>query len=259
MVDWGRGRYEQTAAELEPVAAAVVAAAAPQAGERVLDIACGTGNAALLAAERGADAIGVDGSERLLAVARERAAESGVSATFATGDLAALPVPDATIDVALSIFGVIFAADPARALGEIARVLRPDGRAYISAWVPSGPIDAMVTAFGRAMGRITGASRPPRFAWSDRDAVASIAAPLGLAVSTATATLAIRAASPAAYVDAGREHPMAVEAWPLLERAGAADALRDEMVAALAAANEDPDALLLHTPYAVHELRPARA
>ncbi len=256
MVDWGKGRYEQTATELEPVAEALVGLAAPTAGERVLDIACGTGNAALCAAARGADVVGVDSSERLIAVARQRAAAAGLFPEFLIGDALALPVADASFDTVLSVFGVIFASDPPQAINEIARVLASDGRAYVSAWVPSGPINAMLTVFGRAVGRATGASPPERFAWSDTDAVRSIAEPVGLVVSTTRGELEIRAPSPEAYVDAGREHPMGVDAWPMLERCGDVERLREEMLEALAAGNEDPPRLLIRSPYVVHELRP---
>ena len=133
MVDWGKGRCEQTAAELEPVAEAVVAMATPTAGDRVLDVACGTGNAALLAAARGAEVVGVDSSERLVAVARQRAGEAGLLGEFLVGDALALPVADALFDIVLSVFGVIFAADLAQAVREVARALRSDGRAYITA------------------------------------------------------------------------------------------------------------------------------
>lgn len=256
MVDWGKGRYEQTAAELEPVAEAVVGMAARAARDRVLDVACGTGNAALLAAAAGAVVVGVDSSERLVAVARRRAAETGLSAEFLVGDALALPVADASYDVVLSVFGVIFAAEPARAIGEIARVLRAGGRAYITAWVPAGPINAMITVLGRAISRATGAPPPERFAWSDADAVRSIAEPCGLAVHTTHEELEIRAASPAAYVDEGRDHPMAIDVWPLLERAGVLNSLREEMIEQLAAGNEGGDELLIRSPYVVHELRP---
>jgi ubiquinone/menaquinone biosynthesis C-methylase UbiE len=73
MVDWGAGSYESTAAELEPVAQAVVERASLRPGQDVVDLACGTGNAALLAAERGARVLGIDSATRLLGVARERA------------------------------------------------------------------------------------------------------------------------------------------------------------------------------------------
>ncbi|HEV2060590.1 MAG TPA: methyltransferase domain-containing protein [Solirubrobacteraceae bacterium] len=255
MVDWGKGRYEQTAAELEAVAEAVVEMAAPTAGDRVLDVACGTGNAALLAAACGADVVGVDASERLVAVARQRAGEAGLFSEFLVGDALALPVADASFDIVLSVFGVIFAADPAHAVSEVARVLRSDGRAYITAWVPAGPINAMLTVFGRAVERATGAPPPKRFAWSDGDAVRSIVEPCGLALSTTHGDLEIRAASPEAYVDAGREHPMAMEVWPTLERAGLLDSLREEMIHELAAGNEGARELLVYSPYVVHELR----
>ena len=258
MVDWGRGRYEDTAAELEPVAAAVVALAAPRAGERLLDIACGTGNGALLAAARGAEAVGVDVAPRLIGVAEDRAAAAGLELELLVGDAQAMPVADASFDVAISIFGVIFAPDPAQAMAELARVLRPGGRAYVSAWVPSGPIHDMLTILGRAIGRATGGAPPPeRFAWSKTASVRSIAEPCGLTVATSRHELEIRAASPAAYVAAGREHPMALDSWPLLERAGLLDALGEEMAGALAAHNEDAPRLLIRSPYVVHELRPA--
>ncbi len=258
MVDWDRGRYENTAAELEPVAAAVVALAAPRAGERLLDIACGTGNGALLAAARGADAVGVDAAPRLIGVAGQRAAAAGLSLELLVGDAQAMPVADASFDVAISIFGVIFAPDPARAMAELARVLRPGGRAYVTAWVPAGPIHDMLTVLGRAIARATGGAPPPaRFAWSKTASVRSIAEPCGLRVETSRHELEIRAASPAAYVDAGREHPMAFDSWPLLERAGLLDTLSDEMAGALAAHNEDAPRLLIRSPYVVHELRPA--
>src|SRR5215216_371295 len=123
MVDWGAGNYELTAAQLTPVAEVVVARVGIAAGDAVLDVACGTGNAALLAAARGARVVGVDAAPRLLAVARERAAALGVEVELLEGDLAALPVGDGAADVVLSVFGVIFAADPASALREVARVL----------------------------------------------------------------------------------------------------------------------------------------
>jgi SAM-dependent methyltransferase len=262
MVDWGKGRYEETAAELEPVAAAVVALAVPRTGERVLDIACGTGNGALLAAAQGADVVGLDSAPRLVGVAQERAAAAGLALELLVGDALALPVEDASFDVVISIFGVIFAPDPGQAMAEVARVLRPGGRAYITAWVPAGPINDMLTVLGRAIGRATAGAppaQPQRFPWSRTDSVRSIAAPCGLEVATTRHELEIRAASPAAYVDSGRDHPMALDSWPLLERAGVLDTLREEMTGALAAHNEDAPRLLIRSPYVVHELRPAGA
>jgi SAM-dependent methyltransferase len=258
-VDWGAGRYEATAEELEPVSRAVVDRAALAPGEAVADLACGTGNAALLAAAAGARVVGVDGAPRLLEVARSRAAEQGVAAEFLEGDLEALPLDDASADVVLSVFGLIFAGDPGRALGEVARILRPEGRALVTAWVPAGPIDAMLTAMRRVVARVAPAPAPPPrgVAWSDPAAVAPLAAAAGLDLhATEPAQLTIRAASAEAYVAAGQEHPMAVRLRPLLEREGLTGEVQEAMAAALREAGEARDGtLLVRSPYVVHHLR----
>jgi SAM-dependent methyltransferase len=258
MVDWGEGAYETTAAELEPVAHVVIERARISAGEDVVDLACGTGNAALLAAARGAQVIGVDGAPRLLDVARERARAGGVVVDLHVGDLLALPVDDDAADVVVSVFGVIFAQDPTTALREIARILRPSGRVLLTAWVPAGPIDAMLTAMGRIIGRATSTPPPTRTAWFDADVMAALAGEAGLVLDETTREqLAIRAASPEAYIAAGQEHPMAVATRPVIERAGVGDEVRNAMTDALREANEDPGGFLVHSPYVVHELRPA--
>src|SRR3954453_13566746 len=113
--DWGAGHYEHTAAQLQGAAVVVVDVAAPAEGEHVVDVGCGTGNASLLAAARGARVTGVDPAERLLAVARPLAGGRGPPAPFVSGEAAALPVGDGEADLVLSVFGVIFAADPVAA------------------------------------------------------------------------------------------------------------------------------------------------
>jgi SAM-dependent methyltransferase len=256
MVDWDAGRYERTAAELEPVARAVVKAAQPQPDERVLDLACGTGNAALLAAARGAHVVGVDGAPRLLEVARERARSLNLTADFLHGDLVELPVADGSADVVLSVFGLIFAPDPARALNEVARAAATGARVFLSAWIPAGPITDLLAAMGRVVARVTQAPPPPRFAWSDAAAVEAVARDAGLVLQgTTPAELAIRDASPEAYVTGGQEHPMALGVRPVLEQAGMDAEARGAMIAVLREANEDPGGFLVHSPYVVHELR----
>lgn len=256
MVDWDAGCYERTAAELEPVARVVVDAAAPGPSDRVLDLACGTGNAALLAAARGAPVTGVDAAPRLLAVARERALAQNADVDFRQGDLLALPVNDGAADVVLSVFGLIFARDPARALREVARAAAPGARVFMSAWIPAGPINDMLAALGKVVARVTEAPPPQRFAWSDAAAVGALARDAGLELlGTTPAKLAIRAESPEAYVTGGQEHPMSLGVRPVLEQAGADAEARGAMLAVLHEANEDPGAFLVHSPYVVHELR----
>jgi SAM-dependent methyltransferase len=255
MIDWGIGQYEHVAAELEPAAREVVALAELEDGERVLDLATGTGNAALLAARGGAVVTGLDAAARLIDVARRRAADEGLDVAFVVGDVQALPFEDGEFDVVLSVFGMIFAPDAERATAETMRVLRRGGRAVISAWIPEGPIDAMAGAFGRAIADATG-SRPARFAWHDVDAVAALADRHGADVRFHDRELRIVAESPEAYFEANeRRHPMSVAGRAVLERAGTAEAVRERALAILRAGNEDPSAFRVTSPYRVIELQ----
>jgi SAM-dependent methyltransferase len=257
MVDWGVGEYERTAAELEPVSEHVVSLAEIRPGERVVDLATGTGNAALMAARARAVVKGLDAAPRLIDIARERAAAAGLEALFVVGDLEALPFGDGEFDVALSVFGLIFAADPSRAFGEMVRVLGAGGRALISVWVPAGPIDAAMGVLGRALAGATGAA-PARFAWHDPDAVGELAAAHGAGVHVHDGRLKIRADSPEAYFAANElAHPVLVAGRPVLERAGGYGHVRDEALAILREANEDPEAFRVFTPYRVIEVRRA--
>ena len=256
-LDWSAGAYEATAAELEPVAERVVALAAPEPGERVLDIACGTGNAALLAARRGATAIGVDSAPRLIEVARSRAvADSPLGhASFMIGDAQDLPFEDAAFDLVLSVFGVIFAQDPQRALSEIVRVLRPGGRALVTAWLPDG---AMSNVVGIAVGAVVAATgmAQPRFAWHDPGTLSDLVASCGASVSFKDGAVAFTDSSPESYFGAVQvAHPLHVSTRPLLEQAGTYDDVRERMLAALRDGNEDPDAFRITSRYRVARIQ----
>jgi SAM-dependent methyltransferase len=163
-VNWSAGRYEDIAAMLAPAAAEVVAAAAPRAGEYVLDLGCGTGNAALLIAATRARVIGVDPAERLLEVARRRAAAAGADVAFAAGEAAAVPLADGEADGVVSVFGVIFAPDAGAAIAEMGRVVASSGRVVLSAWRPEGAIAQVARVRSEAVGRTGG---PWPFAWHD--------------------------------------------------------------------------------------------
>ena len=253
-MDWDIGHYEQMALELGPVAKHVVSLANLQRGERVVDLATGTGNAALLAAGAGALATGVDTAPRLIDVARSRAEAEGVDASFVVGDIQALPFDDGSFEVALSVFGLIFAADPSRAFDEMIRVLGPAGRALFSVWVPAGPISALVATFGRAVAAATG-RRPPHFAWHDADAVGRLAAGHRAHLQIHEAQLCITAASPEAYLEANeQQHPVSIAGRPVLERAGTYNQARSEALGILREGNEDPQAFRVLSPYRVIEV-----
>ena len=253
MIDWGAGHYERIATELAPAAERVISLARLKSGERVLDLATGTGNAALLAAQSGAVVTGIDASQRLIDVARQRAAEERVSASFELADLHALPFQDDEFDVAMSVFGLIFAADAERAFGEMMRVLRPNGRALLSVWIPAGPIDQMVGVFARAVAAATG-SRPTRFPWHDAQAIGQLAGRHDATARFNDAELTITAESPEAYLAGNEQHPMSVAGRPVLERAETLEATRERSLAVLREGNEDPTAFRVTSPYRVIEI-----
>ena len=114
-----------------------------RAGERVLDVATGSGNTALAAARRFTVSTGVDFVPALLDRARIRAEAEGLPVDFRTGDAEALPMHDDSFDVVLSTFGVMFAPDHRLAASEMLRVLHPGGRIGMSNWLPEGFVGDM--------------------------------------------------------------------------------------------------------------------
>lgn len=251
--DWGVGRYETTAAQLLPAARVVVEAARLEAGERVVDLGCGTGNAALLAAELGADVIGVDPAPRLLDVARGRASAAGAKVAFQLGDAARMPIGDSTMDVVLSVFGVIFAPRPDAAAAEMARVLTPAGRIVLSAWLPVGAMQEMNAAAMEAVRQAMGAPAPAEpFAWHDREALQGPLGPFGSSVDTQEHTLAFTAASAQDFLDTEtKNHPLAVAGVALLDRLGTGGAVRTRLLAILESGNEVTDGFRVTSRYIV--------
>ena len=122
---WSAGDYDAVADRIWSAGADVVRSAAVAADEDVLDVACGTGNAAIPAAQAGARVTGIDLTPELLDGARRRAERAGVVLELVEGDAEELPFADGSFDVVLSTFGCMFAPDHRRAAEEIARVLRP--------------------------------------------------------------------------------------------------------------------------------------
>jgi SAM-dependent methyltransferase len=239
-VDWSLGEYEHTAAQLLPAARVVVERAAPTRDEHVVDIGCGTGNAALLVAARGIRVTGVDPAARLLAVARHHAAVQRLDATFASGTAAALPLADGAADVALSVFGVVFAPDPVAAAAEMARVTAPAGRIVLSAWLPDGPVSRAARISGDAVRRALGIPQPVPFAWHHRCALAGVLGPHGFELQLYEHRHVFTSESPRAYFEAEFEaHPLWVAGRGILEPRGELDGVRDRVLEVLVTANED--------------------
>lgn len=133
---WSEGDFNVLALSVMPASEGLVAAVDVHAGDRVLDIACGSGNAALVAARRNAEVTGIDYVPALVERARARASAEGTKIDFREADAQALPFADGTFDVVVSVFGVMFAPDQQRAARELLRVTRPGGRIGIASWMP---------------------------------------------------------------------------------------------------------------------------
>lgn len=150
---WASGDYAQVGTFIYITAELLCEAADLRAGQRVLDVATGSGNTALAAARRWCDVTGIDYVPALLERARERAAVEGLRATFLPGDAEQIPFPDASFDVVLSTFGAMFAPDQETTARELRRVCRPGGTIAMANWTPDG--------FAGQMFRITARHVPP--------------------------------------------------------------------------------------------------
>jgi SAM-dependent methyltransferase len=260
-VDWAKGEYEQIAVQLLPAARQVINAAAPRAGEHVVDVGCGTGNATLIAAARGTHVIGVDPAQRLLDVAAAHATARGLDAAFLSGEASALPLPEASADVLVSVFGLIFAPDAPAAATEIARVAKTHARIVFSAWLPGGPLARVMRMRSEAMDAAAGtdpaqtapgARKDAPFAWHDPTALDELFAPHGFSVELHAHHLAFAANSPAEFLDTElRVHPAWISARAVLEPRGVMKALRERVLGIFEDANESPSAFRVTSDYVV--------
>jgi len=157
---WASGDYAVVGTTLQIVGESVCEAIDLRAGERVLDVAAGNGNATLAAARRFADVISTDYVEALLERGKERAAAERFAVTFRQADAEALPFADNSFDVVLSTFGVMFAPHQEKAAAEMARVVRKGGRIGLANWTPEGFIGQLFKTIGKHVPPPAGVKSP---------------------------------------------------------------------------------------------------
>ena len=162
---WGLGDYPAMVRDfLTPLGARLVDAAAIRSGDRVLDVAAGTGNAALVAAQHGARVVASDLTPELFVAGRERATELGVELDWVEADAEALPFTDGSFDVVMSSIGAMFAPHHEATASELVRVCRPGGTIAMLNWTPEGIIGDVFRAMGPFMPTPPpGATPPPRW------------------------------------------------------------------------------------------------
>ncbi|CAL9344119.1 class I SAM-dependent methyltransferase [Streptomyces sp. enrichment culture] len=181
---WAQGDYPSVAAELIPgLGATLVEACGVGPGDRVLDVAAGTGNAAIPAALAGADVVASDLTPELLEAGRKLAEERGARLRWETADAEALPFEDASFDTVLSCVGVMFAPHHQAAAGELVRVCRPGGTLGLVSWTPEGFIGRMLAALKPYAPPPPPGAQPPPL-WGDENHVREL---LGDRVTDVTA------------------------------------------------------------------------
>lgn len=170
---WSSGDLASLDAHYEDAAVDLVRRLEVTPGMRVLDIATGTGNAAIAAAKAGATVTGLDLAPEHFDEAQGRAEDLGLSITWREGDAEALPYRDGSFDRVVSNFGVMFAPRHRQAAKELVRVLRPGGRFALTGWVPTGIVGVIL----EALEAYTPPQPPfamPSMLWSDQDHVRDI-------------------------------------------------------------------------------------
>lgn len=157
---WAAGDYAVVGTTLQIVGERLCEALDLRAGERVLDVAAGNGNATLAAARRFAQVTSTDYVGALLDRGRERAGAERLDVVFQEADAEALPFDGATFDVALSTFGVMFTPDQEKAASELTRVVRSGGRIGLANWTPEGFIGQVFKTIGRHLPQPAGVKSP---------------------------------------------------------------------------------------------------
>jgi len=237
---WMAGDFGVIARTITGSAEAFVARLAIQPGDRLLDVATGTGNVAIPAARAGAIVTGVDIAANLLVQARERAAAAHLDIQFDEGDAEALPYPDASFDIAVTMFGAMFAPRPALVASELARVLKPGGLLAMANWNPASFSGAMFKLGSKHSPPPPGI--PPPVLWGDETTVRDRLSPWFTNIATSLIPVDWDlATNPAGAVAFFRRYfgPTQV-AFNRLDEAGQA-AFAADLEALFAGANVSPD------------------
>lgn len=180
---WASGDWPKFAPIIQYVADSIVEGLGVEAGQDFLDVATGSGNAAIAAAERGARTTGLDLVPKLVEAARARATDTGLEIEFVVGNAEELPFEQGSFDRVCSIFGVMFAPRHQQAADELVRVTRPGGRIAAAAWTPEGMNGQMFKAIAEHMPAPPEGFEPPVL-WGTEEHVRELFSAPGFEVST---------------------------------------------------------------------------
>ena len=165
---WTSGNYAVTGNQLVIMGERLCEAVDVHSGQKVLDVATGSGNTAISAARRYCDVTGIDYVPKLIEQAKERAGAERLEISFEVGDAETLPYPDAAFDVVLSTVGVMFAPDQEKTAGELLRVCKPGGKIGLANWTPDGFVGNMFRTVGKHFPPPPGIKPPPLWGNEER-------------------------------------------------------------------------------------------
>jgi ubiquinone/menaquinone biosynthesis C-methylase UbiE len=236
---WSAGDYAAVGTTLQIVGETLCEAVDLRAGERVLDVASGNGNAALAAARRLGAVTATDYVPALLARGQARAEASGLDIAFQEADAEALPFARGSFDVALSTFGVMFTADHGRAASELVRVTRSGGRIGMANWTPNGFIGQLFKTIGGHVAPPASARSPSL--WGTPDWIEAEFGAHAAGISLTPRSFTFRYRSPEHWLDVFRSvyGPM-LKAFASLD-AGGQSALAADIIALIGRFNRAED------------------
>jgi SAM-dependent methyltransferase len=226
---WASGDFAMVASRIVLVAEQLCDSADLHAGWRVLDVATGSGNAAIAAARHGCTAVGIDYVPTLLERGRVRAEAEGLDVELLEGDAEALPFPDASFDAVTSVFGSMFAPDHEQAAAELLRVCRPGGTIALANWAPQGFIGDLFRTVGAHVPPPAGVRSP--MLWGTESHLSELFGDGVVGLETAERTFTFRFRSPEEFVSFFRTwYGPTLKAFAALE-GDARDALEHDLVA----------------------------
>jgi ubiquinone/menaquinone biosynthesis C-methylase UbiE len=236
---WSSGDYAVVGTTLQIVGEGLCEALDIRSDQKVLDVAAGNGNVSLAAARRWCDVVATDYVPALLDRARERAAAERLSITFREADAEALPFPDASFDVVVSTFGVMFTPDQDRAAAELVRVCKRGGKIGLANWTPEGFIGQVFKTIGKHVAPPPGARSPAL--WGTRARIAELFEPHAASIKSAQRNFVFRYRSPAHWLEVFKSYygPL-LKTFAALEPA-AQSALQHDLMALIGRFNESGD------------------
>ncbi|MFB6447577.1 class I SAM-dependent methyltransferase [Bradyrhizobium tunisiense] len=245
---WSSGDYAVVGTTLQIVGEQLCEALDLRAGSEVLDVAAGNGNATLAAARRWCDVTSTDYVPELLKRGQERAAADHLTVEFREADAEALPFADASYDVVLSTFGVMFTPDQDKAASELARVCKSGGKIGLANWTPQGFIGQLFKTIGKHLPPPAGVKSPAL--WGTRARLEEMFASQASDISAEPRMFVFRYRSPEHWLDVFKTfYGPTLKAFAALDESGQA-ALRRDLLALLGEFNHaDDGTIVVHSEY----------